>query len=219
MSTRMLVLIPMKDPAAAKSRLAPALSEAERSQLALLLFKTVVRRIQQAVMGLKQSGSGQGRIDVAVVSNSAEIVALAAELQIGHINEQDNAGLNSAVSEAAKTACDLGYDRLCILPGDLADPSREDIARLLSYPVDGQTVALCPSQDLGTNALVVPLPCPVAFSFGPDSFTRHFSRAADAGMMPVILPLKSLRRDVDTLADLDYLDDGWKMAIGNGERA
>ena len=53
MSTRMLVLIPMKDPAEAKSRLSPALSEAERSRLALLLFSTVVRRIQQAVMGLK----------------------------------------------------------------------------------------------------------------------------------------------------------------------
>ena len=218
MSARMLVLIPMKDPADAKSRLSPALSEAERSRLALLLFSTVVRRIQQAVLSLKEDGREQGGIDVAVVSNSEEIGTLAAELDIGHIAEQNDAGLNGAVSEAAKTACHLGYDRLCILPGDLADPSRGDIARLLSYPVDGQTVALCPSQDLGTNALVVPLPCPIAFSFGPDSFTRHFSLAADAGLMPVILPLKSLRRDVDTLADLDYLDGGWKMANGNGGR-
>ncbi|WP_321449708.1 2-phospho-L-lactate guanylyltransferase [uncultured Cohaesibacter sp.] len=219
MSERVLVLIPMKAPTQAKSRLKSVLSDRERSALALSLFKVVVTRVKDAVQRLSEVGGNRDIIDIAVISSSDTIESQAADLGIIYLEEETGDGLVAAVEEAAAKASWRGYKRLCILPGDLADPSASDIIRLLSYPVDEGTIALCPSQDLGTNALVVTLPSPMPFAFGPESFTRHFSLAADRGLMPVILPLKSLRRDIDTLADLDYLDDNQTLGIMNREEA
>ncbi|WP_319568913.1 2-phospho-L-lactate guanylyltransferase [Cohaesibacter marisflavi] len=219
MSERVLVLIPMKAPTQAKSRLKTVLSDRERSALALALFKGVVAQVMGAVQSIKKAGNPHKVIEIAVVSSSKTIEDIAADLGIIYLAEEAGAGLVAAVEEAAAKASWRGYKRLCILPGDLADPSASDIMRLLSYPVDEGTIALCPSQDLGTNALVVTLPSPMPFAFGPESFTRHFSLAADRGLMPVILPLKSLRRDIDTLADLDYLDDNRTLGIMSREEA
>ncbi|WP_119308566.1 2-phospho-L-lactate guanylyltransferase [Cohaesibacter haloalkalitolerans] len=216
MTEKLLILIPMKDPSRAKSRLASGLSEGERSTLSLMLFKAVVERIKTALASADHLKAQIDVIDIAVVSSSEVIRQVAEELDILFLPEAGDTGLNDALQAASECALKQGYGRLCILPGDLADPTAQDIVSLLSYPVDVRTIIVCPSEDLGTNALVVPLPSPMPFSFGPDSFSRHFSQAADLGLMPVILPLKSLRRDIDTMADLSYLDAAQTAVIANG---
>ncbi len=216
MTEKLLILIPMKDPSRAKSRLASGLSEGERSTLSMMLFKAVVERIKAALASADHLTTQIDVIDIAVVSSSNVIRQLAEELDILFLPEAGDRGLNDALQAASECALRQGYGRLCILPGDLADPTAQDIISLLSYPVDARTIIVCPSEDLGTNALVLPLPSPMPFSFGPDSFLRHFGQAADLGLMPVILPLKSLRRDIDTMADLSYLDAVQTAAIANG---
>ncbi|MBB3713369.1 2-phospho-L-lactate guanylyltransferase [Limimaricola variabilis] len=197
-----LVAIPMKDPRDAKTRLGLALTPEERGQLALSLFRVTVNRLRDAIEGLGP------QIDLAVVSASPTIREEAETLGLRVIDDGGAASLSLAVEAAANWATTHGYDALCVLPGDLADPDPVDLAWLLDHPLEDATAVICPAKDLGTNALMVPLPCPFAFAYGAKSTIRHRRAAEAAGLTPVMMPLGSLRVDIDTVADLHHLPTG-----------
>ncbi|MCP1167525.1 2-phospho-L-lactate guanylyltransferase [Limimaricola litoreus] len=197
-----LVAIPMKDPRDAKTRLGLALTPDQRGKLALSLFRATVARLREATEGLET------RVDLAVVSASPIICDVAETLGLNVIDDGGAPSLSLALEAAADWATAQGYDALCILPGDLADPDPIDLAWLLDHPLEGGTAVICPAKDLGTNALMVPLPCPFAFAYGAKSTIRHRRAAEDAGLTPVMMPLGSLRVDIDTVEDLHHLPSG-----------
>lgn len=194
---RMLLAIPMKDPADAKTRLGVCLSPKERARLAIALFVNVVECVKIARLQVRYR-----HIDVAVITSSPTIRQLAKRLCVKCINDGGAGSLNRAISRAARRATAEGYASMCILPGDLADPSIRDLAQLLDYPSQAGDVVICPAKDMGTNALMVPLPSPIPFQYGERSFHRHYRTSVDADHMTIMLPLTTLRRDVDTLNDL-----------------
>lgn len=191
-----LLAIPMKDPLDAKTRLSISLSQEERARLATNLFINVVECAKQALALLPGS-----HIDIGVITSSKTIKGLISDLDLKWIDDGGAPSLSLAVEQAARIAHEQGYDILCVLPGDLADPSHKDIAQLLDYPKSARDAVICPSGDLGTNALLLPLPCPIQFAYGDRSFHHHYRAAVEADLVPVILPLHSLRRDVDTVRD------------------
>ncbi|KIC23966.1 2-phospho-L-lactate guanylyltransferase [Leisingera sp. ANG-M6] len=195
-----LAVIPMKDPSKAKTRLAVALTPQERRVLAEGLFQATVAKLQEALARLPG-----GTADIAVVSNSPVIARIARQGGLICIDDQDPGALSLAVEAAAVWAAQQGYSALCVLPGDLAAPSTDDLTRLLAHPLDNNSALFCPAKDLGTNALLAPLPCPFPFRYGPKSLVAHLHAAEAAGLCPRVLPLASLRIDVDTAEDLDHL--------------
>ena len=62
---------------------------------------------------------------------------------------------------------------------------------------------ICPADDLGTNALFVSPPNAFNFSYGRRSFLKHEKLAEAANVRAVILPLNSIKFDVDTGEDLE----------------
>lgn len=214
---RTLLIIPMKDPKDAKTRLGHGLDQQERYQLALSLFETQVKRIQAALASLTEEVAPKGKIDIAVVSASETLRATAERLGIHYMPEGPRKGLSAAVQHAADQAHSLGYASLCILPGDLADPQISDLSRLLSYAQAQQNAVICPSSDWGTNALLLPLPSPIRFQFGEKSFYNHYRAMAKAGLTPVLLPLTSLRLDVDRLDDLRHLPPSHRHLLAKGD--
>ncbi len=186
MKDRLLVVVPMKDPAASKTRLSDVLSDADRCRFAKVLF----RRTLATLMALKPEVD----FKIAVVTSSDAIAVFAESVGATVIAEGHPQGLNPALSLAADWAASRGFERMCVLPADLAAPDPIDLARLL----DTSGISVCPSVDLGTNALVVPLPCPMEFAFGPGSFAAHIEAARSAGVTARLLPLESLRYDIDT---------------------
>ncbi|MBV6658215.1 MAG: NTP transferase domain-containing protein, partial [Devosiaceae bacterium] len=112
-------------------------------------------------------------------------------------------GLNAALDAAAQDATRSGYDRLIVLPGDLADPKADEIAQLLALPSQEGSAVVAPSYDGGTNALVLNPPSGFTFRYGPNSSAAHEKAARDAGRAVVIAPFASLRHDVDVAADLN----------------
>jgi len=179
----LLFIIPMKDPAVAKSRLSEVLPDAVRARLAMALFRRTLGFLAAA----------QPDVDVLVVSESAAIEAEAT----GFFLRQSGVGLNEAVAEGAAWAVAKGYGAICVLPADLADPSADDLARLLAL---GAGISIAPAHDGGTNALLVSPPDAISFHFGKGSCLAH-QRAA-AGLPCTIMPLESFRYDIDTSADL-----------------
>ncbi|WP_432254855.1 2-phospho-L-lactate guanylyltransferase [Limimaricola sp. AA108-03] len=201
-TAKRLVAIPMKDPRDAKTRLGLALTPDQRGKLALSLFRATVTRLREAVEGL------ECQVDLAAVSASPIIRDVAETLGLTVIDDGGAPSLSLAVEEAANWASEHGYGALCILPGDLADPDPVDLAWLLDHSLEGGTAVICPAKDLGTNALMVPLPRPFAFAYGAKSTIRHRRAAEAAGLTPVMMPLGSLRVDIDTVEDLHHLPSG-----------
>ncbi|SDF38877.1 2-phospho-L-lactate guanylyltransferase [Limimaricola pyoseonensis] len=197
-----LAVIPMKDPRHAKTRLSFALSDGQRARLALGLFRATAARLREAADGL------EAQVDLAVVTGSPVIRDVAAALGLRVIDDDGAGALSGAVETAARWAERRGYEALCVLPGDLADPDPAELARLLAFPIGGDAAVICPAKDLGTNALMVPLPCPFGFAYGPKSTVAHRRAAEAAGLRPVVMPLASLRVDIDTAADLHHLPAG-----------
>lgn len=184
---RTLVAIPMKDPTFGKTRLAGELSPTQRAALSLHLFEATLAKLASV------------DADVLTVTRSAVVADLARDLGVPSIRER-HPSLNSAARTAHRYARTKGYGALCILPGDLADPSLEDLAAFIGHPADA---ALCPSLDFGTNGLLIPASADFAFAYGPGSYHAHAKAAVR--LAPVTLPLPSLRRDVDRPSDLAHL--------------
>ncbi len=198
MSAR-LVVVPMKDPALAKTRLGAVLPAARRARLASLLFTRVLHRLQRA------QADATHPFEIATVTASPAIAELARGLGVRVIPEGATGGLNAAIRQAAGWAVLRGHHGMAVLPGDLAAPTQRDLLALLNRPVDPDRVVICASADGGTNALLLPLPARMDFHYGPGSFVAHCAAARAAGLDPETPALASLRHDIDRQEDLSAL--------------
>ncbi|MEX0287210.1 MAG: 2-phospho-L-lactate guanylyltransferase [Paracoccaceae bacterium] len=189
--TRTLITVPMKDPSTSKTRLSGALDDTARIRLARLLF-------QRTLEFLTPVGDQAGA-DLAVVTGSDTVTALACQAGFSVIAEPDHTTLTGAVTHAAEWARAQGYDRICIIPADLAAPLQRDVLIFLSSDAD---VTICPSTDRGTNALLVSPATAIPFRFGPRSALLHRAEAEALGLDVRLMPLDSLSFDIDTTACL-----------------
>jgi 2-phospho-L-lactate guanylyltransferase len=188
--TKTYALIPVKEFEHAKARLAPVLDGAARRELALAMFRDVLA-------AAKSCAALDG---VAVVSRDqrAREIATAA----GAEGMAEAGGLNEALSSAAATKLrEQGVERLVVLVADLPLADAGSIAALVTRDAD---VAVVPSRDGGTNALVL-TPGAIEFQFGPDSARQHLAAAEAAGLRAARVDLPRLALDIDQPADLDSL--------------
>lgn len=204
---RLLVVVPMKDPAQAKTRLSGTLSPARRADLARTLFALTLQRLARV------RRSARHRFDIATVTASPQIAAQAQAAGMQVIDQGPQPGLNAAIAQAAALAQRAGYAAMAVLPGDLAQPAPADLLALLDRPAHPSRVLLCESSDGGTNALLLPLPARMGFCYGPGSFRAHRASARAAGLTPITLALDSLRHDIDCGADLMQLLPGPLAAL------
>lgn len=189
--TRTLFVVPMKDLALAKTRLTSALAHNARQNLAETLFIRTLDFLAPIIAHHSAS--------IAVVTGARRPQEIARAKGIEVIEEPISADLNTALNHASKSAVDQGFDRIFILPADLASPESTDIEILLAVDAD---VVICPSQDGGTNALLVSPPNAMRFQFGPNSAQHHARTATKLGLTTQVTPCGSLGFDVDTAACL-----------------
>ena len=187
--TERYALIPAKDLAQAKARLADVLPAGDRRALAVAMFRDVLAAAIacQAIDG------------VAVVSRDAEVLSIAEATGAEALAEPGN--LNEALTSAAEQLAARGVEQLVVLAADLPLADAEAIEQVA---LAGADVALVPSRDGGTNALLIPLSA-IAFQFGADSAARHLASAQQAGLRPLRLDVPSLALDIDTPDDLQRL--------------
>ena len=197
---RTLLLVPMKDPEKSKTRLRDTLNLKDRAYLAKSLFKRTLQ-----ILKIVASNNARLRLDLAVISASPEIIDLSKSNKLLSILETGTQSLKNATEIAKVWATNKGYRSICILPADLANPDPEEIISFLKEANGNRFVTLSPSADLGTNALHISLPTNFNFRYGKKSFLRHIKAAEKLGVRPKILPLPSLKYDIDTSNDLKYL--------------
>jgi 2-phospho-L-lactate guanylyltransferase len=181
-------VVPVKALDASKSRLAGRDREWARD-LSLAMMGDVIEALRQ-VAALAR---------VAVVTPDPQ-VARAAEQAGAEALLRDAPGLNASIElAAAELAREPGAGVLVVL-GDVAALAADEVARLLEAGAAGG-VALAPSRDGGTSALLRIPRDVIPARFGPDSAKRHREEALRAGVRYVELALPSLAIDVDVSED------------------
>lgn len=183
-------VVPVKDLAHSKSRLRLRFSDDEVERLATAMLQDVVEALCRV--------ASLGRV---VVATPDEKVAEIARRAGAEALVQNDSGLNPAVEAACRKVAGSRGDGVLVVLGDVAGIDPAEIERLLAA-VDGPGVALAPSRDGGTAALLRIPHDVIPAGFGPDSAAVHRERAERAGVRCVALPLPSLGIDVDDAADL-----------------
>jgi 2-phospho-L-lactate guanylyltransferase len=193
-----VAVIPIKQLAGAKQRLASVLEPGERQTL----FKSMVKDVLTAVEACSYID------EICVVTGDSAVAELCQPYTVTILPEPADAGLIAAMTYAAELLADKGVENLVFLPGDLPLVSTEE----LDIVLDGITirekpgVCIVPAEDLGgSNCVVCSPPDCLPFGFGKDSFRRHLRMARDNEIEPVILKLPGIGLDIDTPEDL------WRM--------
>lgn len=186
-------LVPLKDLAGAKTRLAGALGVRARGDLALAMARDVVAALAHTPAIER----------IVLVSDIADL-----ERRIGvpgivcHRNPGPR-GLNEDLAAAALWAAGQGATDVLIAHADLPMLTATALERFIADPPaasGGLRAAGC-KLGTGTNLLLAPLPLPLPLVFGRDSLARFRATAAAAG-----IPFE-VRNDPALAADIDEFED------------
>jgi 2-phospho-L-lactate guanylyltransferase len=187
-------VVPVKDLAGTKSRLAPVLNPGARAGLTLYMMGRVVRALREAGVG-----------DVCVVSPDP-IVLNEARGRGAVPLLQRSTGLNPALEEGRARALAADASTLLVLPADLPILDVGDVRSVLEAAGDGPCVVVAPDgARSGTNALLSRPPDALPFLFGQDSFEAHVQAARGRGLDLRICERPHLAFDLDTAGDLARL--------------
>ncbi|MFL5906735.1 MAG: 2-phospho-L-lactate guanylyltransferase [Solirubrobacterales bacterium] len=189
-------IVPVKGLEDANGRLDQVLSADERYRLAEALFLDLIVKLPRIRC-----------IDDSLVVTADASVARQARW-FGHkvLEQEGDSGHSEAAVAGAHAAMADGAQRVAMLPVDcpLLDTDELD-ARVGRSP---RTALIVPDRHgTGTNALVLTPPDIFVPVFGPESCSRHVSRARAAGISFALEEIESMGPDLDTPEDMSLLRD------------
>ena len=183
-------VVPLKDLARGKSRLAGTLAEPERVRLIRAMLAHVI----------DVAGAQPALAQLSVLTIDRELVPRPAD----HLPDSGEE-LNAALARAALARRAAGADVLLILAADLPFVTSEEIGALLEASRAGGVVAAPDWKHTGTNALAFPLGHEFATHFGPGSLAAHEAEARAAGLAFTLMQRPGLAFDVDEPHQLEAL--------------
>ena len=183
------VLIPVKSPTAAKSRLSPLLAADQRTLLQGAMLEDMIAKLQLAHL----------TSTIALYGPAAATAEIARRYSVAFLPQSPLVhGLNEAVADGCARLADDDADLILVLPGDLPLITAEEVDRAIVTAVETRKRLVVPDRwQRGTNGIVFAAREAPDFCFGPNSFRAHLSQDE---MLPVFLP--SLAFDIDTPDDL-----------------
>jgi 2-phospho-L-lactate/phosphoenolpyruvate guanylyltransferase len=200
MAGRVWAVVVARVGSGAKSRLAGALSPADRRRLALAMLSDVLDVCSRAADVLEGT--------VAVVDDQAarQLAEATGALAVDDSHPGD---MNLAVSAGITVAREHGARTVIILPGDVPLISPHDLEDLVSAAgnADRAVVVGARRDGHGTNALLLRPPGVMPPAFGPPSVDRHVANGLANGAVTRVAYHLGLALDVDTSADLAALAD------------
>jgi 2-phospho-L-lactate guanylyltransferase len=195
MTMRPILLIPFKSLATAKQRLAEALDQRQRSELAEAMLRDVMTAAARV----------QDRIDMALVTGDLRAQAMARQLGFLVIEDVRNESETAAI-EMATTWCEHnGYDTTIVVPADIPLIAAEELHRVLdAAPAEG--AVFVPAYDRrGSNCILRRPASIIPLRFGNDSFLPHCEAMKKTGKELVILEMPGMGLDIDNPHELELL--------------
>jgi 2-phospho-L-lactate guanylyltransferase len=189
-------IVPVKGLTVANGRLDGLLSTEERTQLAEALFLDLIVKLPRSRC-----------IDDLMVVTSDESIARQVRW-FGHkvlLQESDD-GHSEAAAAGARAAMAEGAQRVAMLPVDCPMLDTDELDAHIGR--SARTVLIIPDRHgTGTNGLVLAPPDVFLPAFGPDSCSRHVSRARATGISFALEEVDSMGVDLDTAEDYTLLRD------------
>ena len=187
-----MILVPIKDTATAKQRLAAVLDQASRTELARAMLHDVLTTLH----------NWGNRPAVGIVTGDLYASRLAAEYGFEVIPDRDNPGETGAIEMATRVCVQRGMDFTLVIPADIPLVQVRELEEILRHaPAEGSV--LVPAGDgRGTNAALRRPADLFPLRFGNDSFKPHHAAAQATGKPCVVLQLPGIAVDVDNPADL-----------------
>jgi 2-phospho-L-lactate guanylyltransferase len=190
-----VILVPIKNTASAKQRLASVLDQAARTQLAQAMLTDVLTALHE----------WKNRPKVGIVTSDPYAMKLAAEYRFDVIPDPDNPGETGAIEMATRVCMERGEDSTLVIPADIPLIESWELEEIYKHaPAEGSV--LVPAGDgRGTNAAFRRPANLFPLRFGNDSFKPHHAAARATGKRCVVLNLPGIAVDVDSPSDLRQL--------------
>ena len=184
------LLVLARDPSGAKRRLAPALDDRARAELAVAMLADVLDAAGDVDFARRVLVTESDALGT--VARDAGIETLAVPL--ADTNVAAAAGFAAATAAGARSAL--------VLAADLPLLRAADLEAMLAA-ASGADVVIAPDRHArGTNALLLAPPSRIAPAFGPDSLRVHRARADAAGARHALVRTAGLSTDLDDPDDL-----------------
>jgi len=186
-------VVPVKTLRDSKRRLSAVLNPHERRLLAVAMLEDVLAALKKSEVQ-----------ETVVVSNDSVIHEVADKHGVVYL-EAGQSGLNSAIEEATNWCVQNGADAVLVLPADIPFVSSRDINKMTKLGAEETSVVLSPSQDDGTNAMLLNPPNSIKMCFGPRSFARHIKEARSRKVEVKFYYSAEIALDIDSVEDLKQL--------------
>lgn len=189
-----MILVPVKNLANAKQRLAHVLGQPARTELAQAMLGDVLQAVAESAAD-----------EVSVVTSDPFAVELAEHYRFAVISDDSNFSETSAIEMATRVCESRGIQSTLVIPADIPLIEAADIRTIYaSAPANG--TVLVPSADQrGTNAVLRRPAALFPLRFGNDSFMPHLIAAIATRTSCVVLSLPRIALDIDTPEDLQQL--------------
>jgi 2-phospho-L-lactate/phosphoenolpyruvate guanylyltransferase len=186
-------VVPAKDLAQAKQRLAAVLTLEERQGLACAMLRDVLAALSGA----------DGLAGTLVVTRDADLAGIAQEYGARIMADLRHEGPSAAVTLAATKLAGEGAHGMLAIPADVPLASAEEIGEIIATAGAAPSVTLVPAlADMGSNAVALAPADAIPLRFGTRSFFLHQEAALGRGIEPRILRLPGLGLDLDRPEDL-----------------
>jgi len=190
-----MILIPVKNLANAKQRLASMLDQPARTRLAQAMLFDVLEMLDSCVSGT----------DVGIVTSDPFALELAQRFEFQIIPDNANRSETDAIEMATRFCEQQGIDSTLVIPADIPLIHASEIEKILqAAPAEGSV--LVPAADgRGTNAAWRRPAGLFPLRFGNDSFKPHLAAARSTEKPCVVLSLPGMALDIDNQSDLRQL--------------
>jgi 2-phospho-L-lactate guanylyltransferase len=197
-------IIPARPLEEGKSRLAEALTPAERQRLNQRFFRQTLD-VTAAVIGRERT---------LVVSRSEELLSIARSLSFETLLEVAPYGLNAALTQAADAVRLRGASGVLSVSCDLPFLIPDELRALLDVAQEGDGLAIASDRPgTGTNALVMSPVGAIPYLYGLGSFAAHQEAARTAGLTLNVVRRAGLSFDIDTPDDFEQMEEIRREAI------
>jgi 2-phospho-L-lactate guanylyltransferase len=191
-----MILVPVKNLANAKQRLAEVLEQSSRTELAHAMLTDVLEAI-----------SAYSGDEVALATSDPFAIEIASQYGFEIIRDESNVSETDAIAMATRVCEARGIERTLVIPGDIPLIKAADLRAIYDAAPETGSV-LVPSKDKrGTNAALRRPAALFPLRFGNDSFMPHLAAAIATNKSCVVLSRPGIALDIDTPEDLRELGE------------
>lgn len=190
-----MILIPVKNLATAKQRLARLLDQSTRTELARAMLQDVAEVLN----------SWSSRPAVSLVTNDPFVLDLARHFDFEVIADNENRGETRAIEMATEHCEERGIDSTLVIPGDIPLVEVWELQKIMEAAPEEGTVLVPAADGRGSNAVLRRPAGLFPLRFGNDSFQPHLAAARSSGKSCVVLSSPGIALDIDNPADLRQL--------------